>query len=189
MARPQELSEPIRVNYVIERRQDKALRELAHNTNRNLSELIRMAIDNFLEMDYDNVERPVKGEIANVIKLLEHLSVKMRKAETKTEWELKRSELSMLFGNQWWNQRAVVDMTISALNTKGIDAMHEEIVHMREVPGTTRLRQDKYGFKIFIPAGVTKERMKEIIEMITSDAKRYGHIMIGSNGLGGGSNE
>jgi len=189
MARPQELKEPIRVNYVIEKRQDKALRELAYNTNRNLSELIRMAIDNFLEMDYDAVEKPVRGELADILKLLEHLVLKTRKGEARTEWDLKRSDLSLLFGSQWWKLRSVVDLTVSAMNTKQVDAMHEEVVHMVEVPGTTRLRQEKIGFRLFVPAGLTKDSLRELIVAIEQDAKRYGYVRIGMNGNGNGKGE
>jgi hypothetical protein len=176
MARPQELEEPVRVNYVIEKRQDKALRELAYNTNRNLSELIRMAIDNFLEMDYDNVEKPVKGEIADVIKLLEHLKLKMKKTEVRTEWELKKSELSMLFGSQWWKLRSVVDMTVSSLTAKGIEAMHEEIKMVVDVPGTNRMKQEKYGFKLLVLSGLDKAAIDKLITLVTIDAKQFGYI-------------
>ena len=178
MSRPQELNEPIRVNYVIERRQDKALRELAYNTNRNLSELVRMAIDTFLENDYTKLEKPVKGDIYNILVLLDYMILKMRPSENTSEWELKRADLSMMFGSQWWKIKAVIDMTIAAMNAKGIDAMQEEIVIAIEVPGTNRMKHEKFGFRIVVPASIDRELLKSVRDKIELDAKRFGCIMI-----------
>lgn len=176
MARPQELQEPIRVNYVIEKRQDRALRELAHNTNRNLSELIRMAIDNFLETESCDVDKPIRGELLDVLKLLEHLTLNTKRNETMTEWELKRSDLGLMFGPQWWRMKAVVEMTVSAMNLKGYDTLHEEVVRQVEVPGTNRTRHEKMGFRLCVFSGMTKAGLKELYDLIESDARRFGFL-------------
>lgn len=182
MARPQELKNPVRVNYVIEKAQDKALRELSSKTNRTLSELIRQAIDGFLGTEFSTMQKPVKGEIADVIALIEFMAMKISTKGKKSEWELKRANLSLMFGSQWWKIKSVVEMTAHAMCSKGIDVMQEEIILQQEVSGTQRLKQEKYGFKIITAVPVTRKDLNKLIKEIELDAKAFGRIIPKVNG-------
>jgi len=173
------------VNYVIEREQDKAIRKLSKETNRNMSEIIRQAIDGFLGTEAPTLDKKVKGELAEVIALIEFMA--MKSANKRNEWELKKADLSLMFGSQWWKIKSVVEMTVHALCSKGLDIMHEEIVLTQEVPGTTRTKREKYGFKIVTAVPVNRKDLNKLRDEIELDAKAYGRIIpkLVSNGNGG----
>jgi hypothetical protein len=72
--------------------------------------------------------------------------------------------------------KAVVEMTVSAMNQKGFDTVHEEVVRQVEVLGTNRTRHEKMGFRICVFSGMTKDGLTELHRQIESDARHFGFL-------------
>lgn len=173
MPRPQELKEPMRVNYVIEREQDKALRKLDKEqpVKGGLSGHVRRALDLYLNLEPEEREHFIPRDFMNVIALVEYLKTRTPKSGQKKEFELPKGELMLMFGRELYKMKGVVDMTMTAFNMKGIDALHEVV----EIE--VGRKKEKHGWRVVFPAGITRKKLCAFKTRILSDLKGYGRIM------------
>lgn len=173
MPRPQELKDAIRVNYMITKDQDTALRKIDKEqpVKGGLSGHVRRALDLYLNLDPEEREHFIPRDSMNVIALVEYIEMRAPMTGRQKEFELPKGELMLMFGRELYKMKGVVDMTMSAFNMKNIDVLYE----ITEVEIGNR--KEKHGWRVVFPAGITRKRLYAFKTRILSDLKGFGRIM------------
>lgn len=177
MARTSKLDNPIRVNYIIEKKLDEKVKEEAKEKGMPQSEIVRRALGNYFNLAQDEREHNIPKDLKDVLAFFEFLKLKIPKTSKKKRFEIKKADLGIMLGDTAWHRmKTILEMGVHIMNMKGIDTFHEDMVLQHEVVGSNRLRQEKYGFKIEVAVPITRATMNRFILDVEGDLKGSGRV-------------
>lgn len=166
------MAKSVSYNLMIEADTLDKLRALSIETNLTVSEHIRRAVAHYLNEDPDKFDYALTKDEASVLRLLDFMRVKLPAEEKEgLILELKRSELMLIVGREWYYIKSIIDMTTKMISLYGIETLVEENILKIEDKDRSVSRSEKVGFNIMFINTITRNKLVEVTKQLLVDLR------------------
>jgi hypothetical protein len=92
---------------------------------------------------------------------------------------MKKDPMMILFSKEWFKLKQMMEITVAVLKEKGYpDILYEEIIWNVEVPGSSRTKQFRHGFKISFGRKTSKKELAKVYEALHKELNERGRISL-----------
>lgn len=171
----------VRIDLWVDREDLDGLEERKKKTGVNVSEQIRLSIRAWLGKPLENVHpslATIHKPSREVLDMLKYLSNKLPEGRHKAgEIELNKDPMMILFSKEWFKLKQMMEMTVAVLRAKMLpEVIFEEVIYPIEVPGTTRTRQHRVGFKIDFGKKIDRGQLDVLVKSLEAEIAVSGKI-------------
>lgn len=176
MGRKSTIEDPVRLEFIVPRSQREGLEVNKARTGKSISEQVREALDNYLDIQKDNPTGFKMPEpMSKALKIVDYIAPLMRKKTAIVE--IPYEKMMVYLELSWQKCQMLIRAFCSIMETKGIDVIWEPLYETIEIPGTTsRERLEKVGFRLSFEEAYTGKELMELKKRIEEEYEKTGKL-------------